>query len=304
MAFDLDRINQAVRSDPRAFMAECDAAYEAKIRDAAEKVAGRIQISPVVLLSGPSGSGKTTTAGKLEKALERMGIETHTISMDDYFRSYRESDYPRTPDGGPDFESPLCLDIPLLNQHMEMLERGEEILIPHFNFSRQSRDTSHTTPLRVGKNEVVVFEGIHALNDLFAHPNATGIYISARSNLRRNGEIVISHTWTRFMRRTVRDYNYRGTEALSTMEMWPSIRRGEKLYISPFKDCADLQFNTSLAYEVPVLRNYAEPLLKTLPENAPHLGNIRMMLEAIAQVEPLDAALVPEDSLLQEFIKR
>ena len=137
---------------------------------------------------------------------------------------------------------------------------------------------------------------------MFAHPRATGIYVSARTDLTLEGETVIPHTWTRFLRRTVRDYNYRGTDALFTMQLWPNIRRGEKLYISPFKDRASIQFDTSLAYEVPVLRAYAEPLLATLPEDAPELGNIRTMLESIRQVEPMDARLVPETSLLQEFI--
>ena len=127
------------------------------------------------------------------------------------------------------------------------------------------RDTSNYTPLQVGKDEVVIFEGIHALNELFAHPKATGVYISARTDLEMGGEIAVPHTWTRFLRRAVRDYNYRGADALFTMQQWPNIRRGEKQYISPYKDRAQVMFDTSLSYEVPVLRNFAEPLLATLP---------------------------------------
>lgn len=302
-SFDIDKINQAVADDPRALIERSDAEYERKITDAARVIATRLKESPVVLLSGPSGSGKTTTANKLTRRLEKMGIRSHTVSMDDYFRSCREATYPRTPEGDPDFESPLGMDIPLLNQHFEQLARGEEILVPHFQFARQMRDTSHYTPLRVGPDEVVIFEGIHALNDLFAHPGATCLYISARTDLSRGGEVVIPHTWTRFMRRTVRDYNYRGSAALQTMQMWPNIRRGEKLYISPYKDRAQIQFDTSLAYEVPVLRGFAEPLLAALPENAPELGNVRTMLESLRELEPMDAWLVPETSLLREFIR-
>lgn len=300
--FDLDYMNRMVREDPHALIAESDARYEAAIREAADRVAQRMQASPVVLLSGPSGSGKTTTAGKLQNALAALGIRSHTVSMDDYYRSCWEPGYPRTEAGEPDFESPYCLDIPLLNRHIELLEQGEEILVPHFTFSRQMRDTSHYTPLRAGKDEMVIFEGIHALNELFAHPKATGIYVSARTDLEQNGEVAISHTWTRFLRRTVRDYNYRGAAALFTMQQWPNIRRGEKLYISPYKDRAQIRFDTSLAYEVPVLRGFAEPLLATLPENAPELGNIRMMLERLQMVEPMEPNLVPMGSLLREFI--
>ena len=172
-SFDLNYINRMTREDPQTLIAEGDIRYEASIRSAAELVAQRMADSPVVMLSGPSGSGKTTTAGKLMATLTAMGIRSHTISMDDYYRSRMEPDYPRTPEGEPDLESPFCLDIPLLNRHIEMLERGEEILVPHFIFSRQMRDTSNYTPLQVGKDEVVIFEGIHALNALFAHPKAT-----------------------------------------------------------------------------------------------------------------------------------
>jgi len=301
-SYDLNYINRMTREDPQTLIAESDARYEGSIRSAAELVAARMKQSPVVMLSGPSGSGKTTTAGKLRDALTAMGIRTHTISMDDYYRSQREPDYPRTPEGEPDLESPLCLDIPLLNRHIELLEQGKEILIPHFIFSRQMRDTSNYTPLQPGKDEIVIFEGIHALNALFAHPKATGVYISARTDLCRDGEVAVPHTWTRFLRRTVRDYNYRGAGALFTMQQWPNIRRGEKLYISPYKDRAQVMFDTSLSYEVPVLRSFAEPLLETLPENAPELGNIRTMLDCLQLVEPMDPALVPETSLLREFI--
>ena len=301
-SFDLNYINHMTREAPQTLIAEGDIRYEAAIRSAAELVAQRMADSPVVMLSGPSGSGKTTTAGKLMATLTAMGIRSHTISMDDYYRSRMEPDYPRTPEGEPDLESPFCLDIPLLNRHIEMLERGEEILVPHFIFSRQMRDTSNYTPLQVGKDEVVIFEGIHALNALFAHPKATGVYISARTDLCRDGEVAMPHTWTRFLRRTVRDFNYRGADALFTMQQWPNIRRGEKLYISPYKERAQIMFDTSLIYEVPVLRSFAEPLLATLPENAPELGSIRTMIERLSLVEPMDPALVPEQSLLREFI--
>ena len=170
----------------------------------------------------------------------------------------------------------------LLNRHIELLEQGQEILIPHFIFSRQMRDSSSYTPLRVGADEVVIFEGIHALNELFYHPRATGVYVSARTDLVQDGQVAMPHTWIRFLRRTVRDFNYRGADALFTMQQWPNIRRGEKLYISPFKDRANITFDTSLAYEVPVLRSFAEPLLATLPEDAPELGNIRTMIERFA----------------------
>jgi uridine kinase len=302
--YELSAINDAIRRDTKGFLAECDAAYEQKVQDAARRIAEGVRHSPIVLLSGPSGSGKTTTAGKIDEALERLGIRCHTISMDDYFQTVDPATCPRTEDGDMDFESPLCLDIPLLNQHFDQLERGEEIVVPKFVFSRQMRDTSLGVPLRLGPNEAIIFEGIHALNDLVTdrHPNATKVYISARSHIYDNGREFFRSTWTRLLRRCVRDNHFRGTDVGTTMRMWANVRRGEKLHISPYKDKADVTFNTSLAYEVPVLAGCAAPLFRALPASAPRVDELETMLRRFDAFLPIDPALVAEDSLLREFI--
>ena len=305
MDFQLSYINQGIRSDPKGFLAEWDGVYEARVAQAAETLAAGLGQSPVVLLSGPSGSGKTTTAGKLQAALGRLGITSHTVSMDDYFRNIGGKDYPRTADGSLDLESPYCLDLDLLNQHFDQLERGEEILVPSFSFSRRMRDTSQVRPLRAGKDEAIIFEGIHALNDLITdrHPHAQRLYISARSGVAHQDDVLVKSTWTRLLRRCVRDFNYRGTDAVETLGLWANVRLGEKLHISPFKDKAQIQLDTSLAYEVNVLMAYAVPLLDALPEEAPRRDEILTMLENFRFFEPVDAALVSRDSLLQEFIR-
>lgn len=305
-AFDLQSMNRLAAADPAALIAQGDADYRRKVQQAAQTVAARLKENPVVLLSGPSSSGKTTTAGKLAGQLEQTGVRTHTVSLDDYYLSRDTGNYPRTPEGQPDYESPLCLDIPLLNRHLEQLARGEEVLVPHFLFDRQIRDPEHVTPLRLGRDEAVIFEGIHALNDLFFHPDIhpepTGIYISALSDLCCGDEVVIPHLLTRYLRRTVRDHNYRGTSALDTARMWANVRRGEQLYITPLKRRAHLCFDTSLIYELPVLRPLAEPLLATLPDEVPGVGSITGLLAQLRRVEPAEAGLVPQDSLLREFI--
>ena len=185
MAYDLRTINAAIRSDPKGFLEECDAEYQRKIDAAAEAVLRNLHRSPLVLLSGPSGSGKTTTAMKLDDALEKRGVVTHAIAMDNYFLTVSPETTPRTADGSYDFESPLCMDMDLLNEHFWALSEGREIRIPRYDFPRQMRDGGSVTPLRLGKNEVAVFEGIHALNDDIAgrHPEAAKLYISARSNI-------------------------------------------------------------------------------------------------------------------------
>lgn len=304
MNFELSAINDAIRQDPIDFMARCDAGYEAHVTETAQRIAQGIQKSPIVLLSGPSGSGKTTTAGKIDAALERIGIHCHTISMDDYFKTVDPATHPRTETGELDFESPLCLDLELLDQHFDRLEHGEEILVPKFVFSRQMRDTSQAVPLRAGPNDAIIFEGIHALNDLVTdrHPDATKVYISARAHIYDNGKEFIRSTWTRILRRCVRDYNFRGTDVGATLRMWGSVRRGEKLYISPYKHKADVVFDTSLAYEIPVLATYAGPLLEALPPDGLRMDEIRELLQRFEAFLPIDPATVPADSLLREFI--
>ena len=260
--------------------------------------------SPIVLLSGPSGSGKTTTALKIEEVLDNRGIETHTISMDNYFKTLDPKTAPRTKEGMVDYESPLCMDMDLLIEHFNKLSRGEPILIPRFEFARQMRNDSLGTPLRLGKNEVAIFEGIHALNDDCAgrHPQAMCMYISARSNVLEGRELRFKGTWMRLTRRAVRDYNFRGTGVAETMDMWANVRRGEKLYISPFKGRANFIFVSSLPYEVSVMKNYAMPLLQAVPQENVRRRELLDLIKGFEPFHPIDPDLVAPNSLIREFI--
>ena len=159
MAYQLQEINRRIQSDVTEFLAECDENYAQRVSLAADKILSNLEASPIVLLSGPSGSGKTTTAMKIAEELQRRGVNTHAVAMDNYFKTTNPKTAPRTPEGELDFESPLCLDMELLDRHFTALSRGEEILIPKYEFVRQMRNDSRGTPLRLGKNEIVVFEG-------------------------------------------------------------------------------------------------------------------------------------------------
>ena len=185
MAYQLQEINRRIKTDVTEFLEECDQAYAQRVSLAADRILSNLDKSPVVLLSGPSGSGKTTTAMKIAEELQRRGVNTHAVAMDNYFKSLNRKTAPRTPEGDIDYESPQCLDMRLLDQHFAALSRGEEIIIPKFEFARQMRNDARGTPLKLGKNEIAIFEGIHALNDQIAgrHPQATKLYISARSNV-------------------------------------------------------------------------------------------------------------------------
>lgn len=303
MAFQLEEINLMAKN-PSEFLEMSDRNFNRKVEDAADRIIANRKNSPIVLLAGPSGSGKTTSSLKIREALLKKGIKTHTVSMDDYFANRDPEKTPRTKTGEYDLESPLCMDMELLHEHFQALSRGEEVLIPKFNFVRQMRDTSRCTPLRVGSDEVAVYEGIHALNDELGgrHPEAFKIYLSARSNVLDHGEMVFKGTWMRLTRRSVRDMNFRGTEVLHTLAMWDNIRRGEKLYISPFKKRANLIFDSALPYEVNVMTHYAKPIFEAIPKENIRRKDMLSMIEAFQRFQPIDPELVLKTSLLREFI--
>ena len=304
MAYQLQEINKRVQNDVQEFLAECDENYALRISLAADRIISNLEHSPIVLLSGPSGSGKTTTALKIAEELRRRGINTHAVAMDNYFNTINRKTAPRTPEGDIDYESPLCLDMNLLDQHFTALSKGEEILIPKYEFARQMRNDSLGTPLRLGKNEIAIFEGIHALNDDIAgrHPEATKVYISARSNINEGAVLRFKGTWMRLVRRAVRDFNFRGTDVEETLDMWANVRRGEKLYISPYKNKADVIFDSSLPYEVPVMKNYALPILKAVHEDNARHTELLELIDAFQYFEAIELDLVASNSLLREFI--
>ena len=307
MAYSLSKINDAVRSDPQGFVQESDEGYNKKIETAARKIADNLSKSRIVLLSGPSGSGKTTTAKKIEAKLEQMGINSHAVSMDNYFKTVDPETSPRNREGQIDYESPFCMDMDLLNQHFAALDRGEKILIPKFEFARQMRSDIKSQPLQLGKDEIAIFEGIHALNDIIVgkNLNAMRLYISARSNvLDGEGRVAFKGTWMRLARRTVRDANFRALEPENTIKLWPRVRRGEKLYISPFKDNAAIQFDSSLPYEVSVVKAFTQPCFERLrlTPDMERYEEIARLVEAYPKFETLDEKYVAPDSLIREFI--
>ncbi|MBD5155024.1 MAG: nucleoside kinase [Oscillibacter sp.] len=307
MAYSLSKINDAVRSDPQGFVQESDAAYDKKIEAAARKIADNLSKSRIVLLSGPSGSGKTTTAKKIEAKLKELGINSHSVEMDNYFKTVDPETAPRNREGQIDYESPFCMDMDLLNRHFAALDRGEKILIPKFEFARQMRSDIKSQPLQLGKDEIAIFEGIHALNDIITgrNPNAAKVYISARSDiLDDTGDVAFKRTWLRLERRTVRDSKFRAWKADVTVKMWANVRRGEKLYISPFKDNASIVFDSALPYEVSAIRPFAQPLfdhLRVSPDTERY-EEVHQLADAYPKFEILDEKYISPDSLIREFI--
>ncbi len=304
MSYELAVINEKARRDPKGFLEECDESYRSQIRDAARKVVANREKSPIVLLSGPSGSGKTTTARILREELRKLGVTTHSVEMDNYFRDRNVEDYPRTPEGDPDLESPYCLDLKLLNEHFSMLTRGERIRVPKFDFSRQMRSMSSSMILHPGPEEMVIFEGIHALNREITgvHPEAFRLYVAASSDITDGGKVIFKSTWQRLLRRTVRDSLFRGSDAGYTMSLWANVRRGEKAFITPFKDTAHVKLDTSFACEVNVLHDNAERLFRQVPDGAERYEELRQILPTLERFADIPDTLLAPDSMLREFI--
>ena len=304
MNYQLNELNFRTVSDPRGLVEESDALYQAEVKNAAQMILDHRSESPIILLSGPSGAGKTTTAMKISEELERRGVRCHYVAMDDYFKTVDPATTPRTPEGDLDLESPLCLDMDLLNEHFTMLSRGERIYVPKYEFSRRMRIQEPSKSIKLKADEMVVFEGIHALNDMITvrHPEAFKLYISARSDVFFNGSRVYRRTWFRLVRRMVRDYKFRGSDPAETMAMWGNVRRGEINYISPFKDKASFRFDTAHAYEPALFNATATKLFSSVPEGIERYEELRQVLPALQLFGHISEDLIAPDALVREFI--
>jgi len=303
VAYDLDEINYWSRTDPEGFVHACDERYNAKVSGAADLIENNLSKSPIVFLSGPSGSGKTTTAKKIAAELQRRGIKSYYLSMDNYFRTVDDTT-PKTPEGELDLESPMCVDTELLNRHFDMLYAGEEISVPRYDFANQRRADEPWGTICLGHNEVVVVEGIHALNDNLteAHPSALKLYVSARSVVEDDGDVVFKGTWMRLVRRVVRDYMFRGAAPEYTYGMWANVRKGEKHHISPFKHKADCKLDSSFSCEVGIFKGVARELFRAIPPDTPRVKELHALYEAFDYFEDISAEYLAPESLLREFI--
>lgn len=304
MEYDITVINRRVTTTPREYVLECEEYFNSRVRKAAADIVGHLDNSPIVLLSGPSGSGKTTTSKKLVVELGRLGIKAFNVSLDNYFKPIDPETAPRTPTGEIDYESPECMDMELLNSHFSLLDAGKEIQIPHFNFARQDRNPDKKTPMRLGKNEIAIFEGIHALNESITreHPGAYKLYVSTASDMTEHGKTLIDRASLRLVRRIIRDDYFRGADPKLTLSMWDNIRRGELLNILPYKDTANMTLDSALPYEISVMKQFAWEVFNRIPRDAEHFDVLDQVLGAFRLYADLDPSLVPPDSILREFI--
>lgn len=257
----------------------------------------------IIMLAGPSSSGKTTTAKRLAIQLMTNLMMPRLISLDDYFLDRENT--PRDADGDYDFEHLHALDLDRLNSDLTRLLAGETINLPTYSFEL-GRRVEKDRPLTLGKNDVLLIEGIHGLNpDLtpaLGDNEIFKVYVSALTTLTIDNHNWISTNDNRLLRRIVRDYKYRHTSALETIRRWPSVQRGEERWIFPFQENADALFNSSLIFEIGVMKAYVEPLLRQVPHNTVQYAEAYRLLKLLSYFLPIEAEQIPTTSLLREFL--
>ena len=273
-----------------------------KLLNIAEEIVLNKDDYKIILLSGPSSSGKTTTSMKLSLYLKSLGLNPTHLSMDDYFLEREET--PLGANGKPDFESLKAIDIKLFDSQISKLLKEAKVTIPTFNFITGKKEYKKT--IQMGKNDILIIEGLHALNDdilkNIPKKNKFKIYISPLTYLNIDNDNRISMTDLRLLRRIVRDNRTRGYTTTITLNNWSDVRIGEEKYVFPFQDNANVMFNTSLAYELAVLKTYAEPLLYTVKSDDPEYQTAKRLLELLKCVLPLPSETVPQISIIREFI--
>ena len=279
-----------------------EALQEKKISRIADEIAQRKGIR-MVLIAGPSSSGKTTTCMRLSVQLVTNGIKPVPISLDDYFLDRDKT--PRDEKGDYDFEHLHALNLQLLNEQMNALFRGEEVELPRYNF-QQGRSEMSGRKLQLHDDEVLVVEGIHALNpELMSQVpqhQIYRVYASALTTLLLDNHNYIPTTDNRLLRRIIRDHKYRGVSAVETIRRWPSVRAGENKWIFPFQENADAMFNTAMLFELAVIKSQAEPLLEQVPENVPEFSEAYRLRKFLSYIKPIPADQIPPTSLLREFL--
>ncbi|MDR0456074.1 MAG: nucleoside kinase [Treponema sp.] len=275
-----------------------------KMAEIAEEVFRRRDSVKTVMLAGPSSSGKTTSAKRLSIELMVLGIKPVSIGLDDYFLGKERT--PRDEKGEPNYECLEALDIPLLNEHLQALYRGEEIRLPDYDFKTGSRREGGGKTIHLDERTVLIVEGIHALNEALtpgiARNTRFKLYVSALTQLNLDDHNRIPTSDNRLLRRMVRDYQFRAKDAAGTIKMWPSVQAGERKHIFPFQNTADAAFNSALDYELSVLKYYADPILRAVKPGQREYAEASRLLSFLENFAPIPPQYVPGTSILREFI--
>ena len=298
---DISEINSAAKADALRLIRDAEERYKNFTREIATRVAENENIR-IILLAGPSGSGKTTTANLLADTIRARGLESFVLSLDNFYLDSTDPRYPRLDNGERDYESVDALDIESLENVLVNIASGREFSVPRYDFKVGAKVSESLYPKI--SHGCVIIEGLHALNPrIFEHlpkERLLKIFISVSTNITYDGERIISGRKIRFLRRMIRDSIYRGADAERTLEMWSGVLHGEDKYLYPFRKNADVEFDTFHPFELGVMSPYAKRLISD--ELAERDEYAKTVLSAISLAVPIDEALVPEDSLIREFI--
>lgn len=296
----LEEVNRAAAC-PEATVHAAEEAYHAHIGSVAERIVADRSVC-VLLLAGPSGAGKTTTANLLADALRVRRRECSVVSLDNFYREGTDPLYPLTPEGKRDAESADALNLAMVADCVGKITRGEPFAVPRYDFRTASYVGEGYRFPPVGDG-CVILEGLHALNPRICGGLDTGrvlrMFVSVSTNINEGDRRILSGRKIRFVRRLVRDHLYRGASAKRTLEMWSDVLAGEDKYLYPYRDTADITFDTFHTFELPVLKPYAEEVLGVEPLGDPYSAAV---MDALGRIQPMDISFVPEDSLIREFI--
>ena len=300
---NLEYINEQARLNPKEFVVKCEQRYNNIIEDIAKRIleeTGR----EIVMLAGLSSAGKTTTARKLCENLNKKGIKTYVLSLDDFYLN--REDIPYLPDGTQDYETVYALDLQLFTECVNKLLMGETVKNPVFDFTTGKRSDKEFNEITLGKEDVVIIEGLHALNPIITEKiqgKLLKIYINVSSRIYDNkGNIILNKRNMRFVRRMVRDFKFRDSTVDNTYRLWRNVTAGEDKYLFPFRDNADIKINTIHLYESCVLKSQALPLIYESKISDEFRDDAKKLCKALEKFENINISAVPEDSLLREFL--
>ena len=303
MVNNIEYINKRVADDPLQFIKECEDSYENTIQAIAERIVTE-EGREIVMLAGPSSAGKTTTARKLKEALFEKGVKTYVLSLDDFYLD--RDDIPYLPDGTQDYETVYALDLAQLEKDLNALICGETVKAPVFDFTTGKRSDTEFNEITLGDEDVVIIEGLHALNPVITEKvkgKLLKVYINVSSRIYdEKGNVLLNKRNLRFVRRMIRDYKFRASSVENTCRLWKNVTAGEDKYLFPFRDNADIKADTIHLYEPCVLKHQALPLLRDSIIADEFKKDIEHLIKALEGFEDIEENIVPEDSLLREFL--